>query len=140
MTEPNYRRKIKEIELEPTNETELNADHILEVDMYYTKAGQSYYDHSRYEAGYYLSLRAVNVKHENGFQVKSFMLFGTGIRYFISPAARFSRKFLENFNDQKFIDEKVQNYLASKGLYIKGTKPIESENIQPELAEVEENA
>ena len=76
--------------LEPTGKE------TIEVKVSYLKGGVKYYDYTRHPRGYWLQVTPLEIEHSEcgNFKMTKY-LFGSGKKYFVSEASRFSQKALE---------------------------------------------
>jgi hypothetical protein len=65
---------------------------VVEAEIYYTLGGQNYFSGSTNRRGVYFSFHPVTLKIEDGIKIKSFALFGNGVKFFALPLKAKSAK------------------------------------------------
>lgn len=95
---------------------------VVEVSVGYEEGGASYFSGNVTRRGYFLHVTVQTVAQHDGYQMKSFELFNSGLKGFIAEAARFSQKQLEKHAaaalDSELFDRVLTKVLVSKDLHI----------------------
>ena len=80
---------------------ETTGKETIEVKVSYLKGGMSFYDYTTHPRGYWLQVTPLEIEDSacGNFKMTKYM-FGSGKKYFVSEASRFSQKALERAANQ----------------------------------------